>query len=746
MVGGRQVLLSFAVLSSLGLDTVLGGRLRRQDGVISSLQTRPGTSSNSTTSETSQADAVVSLPEPTATVTTAATPISEASTGGSSRTEGTSPGLGPAAVSSGIVRPTSTGEDYVYPGVFGSGGSLTTDSNAPTRTAVPTKISVTPNPGTEKGPPPVETTEVRPPPSRPLPRPPPAIPRPDGTTALATTASAEQTGSGGDLPGGGPPRPTTTEIIGSKTETVDLGDDLSSSGRGPLTQSTFMTFSRPATEAWTYGPSGTISYCQASDLTVPPTSWSIVYTSTITWYGNPEDYTPAYPTISIPEPTSSCVVPPDLPRMTISVCTSTGTGSKYVTCEVKTTTESWGFGAETTTLNPVVFITTDKNPAVVYSTIRTPDYGISRPATTRDHHVKPTQAGGVSPPAYDSQNPAQGMSSPGHQPVTTPVTPITIEVQPSAVVIDGNTISDNPTAKTQVVVVSSQTFTINPTQIIGAGTTIDRPSATGGGVFVPTPTSTNLAGLPVVISSSIAIVAGSTFTLSPTATIATISGRTFTIGPSTIAVASQTMSLPTHPSPTEVVVAGGEVITAIGPSTVVIRGTTLTYQTSLSTTSFITIDDDVITFGPGGGVTAHGTLTLGGPGAEAGETEFAVVGGATITKIGASVVVIKEVTYTIGPGAEATTTVVGGETVAVGPDGVVVGSTMSITYPFGPTMVITPTPGQGLGGAAASATGGGGGDGDGDDGEEDGAGGLTPPAREWVLGLVVAVGVGALAF
>ncbi|KXX83395.1 hypothetical protein MMYC01_200132 [Madurella mycetomatis] len=677
MVGGRQVLLCFAVLSSLGLETVLGGRLRRQDGAINSLQTGPGNSSTSTTSRASQADAVVSLPEPTATVTGTAPPTSEALAGGSSGAEETSPGLGPAAVSSGVVRPTSTGDDYVYPGLFGSGGSLTTDSNAPTRTVVPTKVSVAPNPGTEKEPPPVETIGAGSPP-------PPAAPP-------ATTG--EQTGPRGSPSSGRPPRPTTTELIGSTTRTVDLGDDPSPSGRGPLT---FLTFTRPQNQTWTYGPSNSASYCQSSDLTAPPTSWSIVYTSTITWYGNPEDYTPAYPTISIPSPTPSCIVPPDVPRLTISVCTSTGTGTKYVTCDVTTTTESWSYGIKTTPV-PVVFITTDKNPAVVYSTIRTPDYGISRPATTRDHHVKPTQAGGISTPAYDSQSPAQGMSSPGpgHQSAITPVPPITVGVQPSAVVIDGNTISDNPTAKTQVVVISSQTFTINPTQIIGAGTTIDRPSATGG-VFAPTPTSTNLAGLPVVISSSIAVVAGSTFTLSPTATIATISGQTVTIGPSTIAVSSQTMSLPTHPSPTEVVVAGGEVITAVGPSVVIVHGTTLTYETSLSTSSFITIDDDVITLGPGGGVTAHGTLTLGGPGAKAGETEFAVVGGATITKIGASVVVIKEVTYTVGPSADAITTVVGGETVAVGPDGVIVGGTMTMAYPFGPTMVITPTPGKEL--------------------------------------------------
>jgi hypothetical protein len=459
--------------------------------------------------------------------------------------------------------------------------------------------------------------------------------------------------------------------------------------------------------------------------------------------------------------------------MTISVCTSTGTDSKYMTCDVTTTTASYGFGIQTTTPVAITFLTTDKNPAVVFtSPFSTPNYGVSQgEATTRDHHAKPTQPGAITPPPYSSLDPAQGMSSQA---------PVTVAVQPTAVVINGNTIRDSPTVRTQVVVISSQTFTINPSQVIGAGTTIDRAAATAG-IPAPTPTTTNLANLPVVVSSSIAVIGGSTFTLPPAPTTVTVSGQTFTIGPSTIAVNTQTLALPSPPVPTEVVVAGGEVITAIGPSVVVIRGTTLTYQATASPPMLVTVDDDVLTLGGpgGGGVTAHdGALTLGGPGASPGETQYGVVGGATLTKIGASVVVIDGVSYTLG-GATATatatgtgtgtgagggggggrgvvvttaiTTVVGGETITIAPDGVLVGSTMTLAYPFGPTMVITPPPGSGngQGGAAASATGGGGGGGDGLrlNGEEDAAAGLRPPARGWVVGgvaVVVAVGVGAL--
>lgn len=542
---------------------------------------------------------------------------------------------------------------------------------------------------------------------------------------------------------------------------LGYGRTLSSEDSQPA-RTTFTTSTRHPNETWTDGPSA-VSYCRASDMTVPPTSWSVVYTTTITWYGNPEDYTQPYPPISIPSATSSCVVPLVPPTLTVSFCSSTGTGTKYVTCGVTTTTESYSFGVQTSTPNPIIFLTTDKNPAVVFPTFRLPDYGVSQGPTTRGNHLRPTDEPPISTPAYDSKRPPQAVTDPAHR--RPAPTPITIGVQPSAVVINGNTILDNPATPTQVVIVAGQTFTIDPTRVVGAGSTIDRPSMTGG-VFVPAPTSTNLGGVPVVVVSSIAIVGGTSFTLGPTPTTAIVSSQTFTIGPSAVAAASRTMPLPTYPLPTEVVVAGGELITAIGRSVVVIQGTTYTYPaaassptgtTDTTTTTTIAIDDDTtITLGPGG-ATVGGTLTLGGPGAAPRDTQLAMVGGATLTKIGASLVVIAGTTYTVGPVAgdstgpatppATTTLVVAGHHVTVAPAGVQVGSSLTLAYPFGPSTVILPGATPGGGGGGPSATGIGGGDGDGDGGggdkdEEDAAVGVRPWLLGVWVGLGVAVGVG----
>ena len=425
-------------------------------------------------------------------------------------------------------------------------------------------------------------------------------------------------------------------------------------------------------------------------------------------------------------------------ELTVSFCTLTGTDTKYVTCDVTTSTESWGFGIQTTAPNPVTFVTTDKNPAVVYSTIRTPNYGVSQEPKSNDNHASPTGTGDISNPAYNSQNPSKGVIESAQLPTSTPVT---VAVQPTAVVINGNTIRDNPSDPTQVVIIAGQTFTIDPTRVIGADATIDRPSATGG-IFIPNPTTTSLGGVPVVLSSSVAIIGTSTVTLGlPTPTTITISSQTITIGPSAITINSQTLTLPHLPSPTEIVVAGGELITAINHSLLIVHGTTFTLPAS-PTTSLITIDDDTLTLGPSGIVTAHnGALILSGTG-----TQFALVGGATITKVGASVVVIKEVTYTVGPGTGTTTTRVGGETITIGPGGVEVGTTLSLAWPFGPTTVLLP--GGASSAAAATATGmsgGGSGSGSAVGGGKEEKDAASAGVRPWLVGVVVGLGI-ALGF
>lgn len=571
-----------------------------------------------------------------------------------------------------------TGKEYTYPGIWVS-GTLVTQSVALTRPVVPTIKSVPPNSSTRKSGPPAVG---------------PGVNQEVDPSSDEDAAAPQATAVLPTAPRGPPPKIITKPMSVFESTDIDLGGGttLTPSGHG----------SRPADSTITTTPPAPTSICVGTDLERMQTTYSIVYTTTLTWVGNPEDYTPLYPTVEIP-PTPECVLNPDPARLTfatatatstIAFCSTTGTGTKFVTC--LTTTSTWQYASQIPITDAplmapgnmappatgvVTVITTDKNPAVVYPTKKAPNYGVTSAPRTQDNHGPVTTPVAVNdPPGYDQDT---ATKSPMRQPPSTD--PVTVAVKPTAVVINDHTITDDPAGKTQVVVVGGVTFTIDPTQVVGGGVTIDRNLATGGGGFASTPTSTRLGNINVVVSSSVAVVGGSTFTIGTTPRTAVVSGQTVVISPSAVVVGSETLVVPTLPKPTEVVVAGGDLITAIGQSVAVIKSTTITYGLTGSSTTVI--DNDTITFGEGG-VTVHGT-TIGGKTAKPGATDFAVAGGATITKIGASIVVIAGSTYTVGPGTGSTTTVVGGETITIGPDGVKV-STLNLPYPFGPTTVITP--------------------------------------------------------
>jgi hypothetical protein len=419
--------------------------------------------------------------------------------------------------------------------------------------------------------------------------------------------------------------------------------------------------------------------CIEAKPDAPITSYSIVYTATTTFYGNSTDYTPPFVPIETP---LTCMPAENSPVELTTICY---TESKTLTC-VTRTMEGWRPVMSTTTVKGkapvsapmvVTLITTEKNPSVVYSPVKTPGYGMeSRPVN--DHvSVVPTAGG-----APAEKNPA-GPQSMKLQ--TTPPTYV-VTVAPSKVIINQQTYSDIPADVTTRVTVDGEVFTINPSQVIGGGSTVDRP-APPGGVFVPTPTSTMLGGLSVVVASTAAVIDGTTFTLGGSPTTKFVNGQSVSIGPNGIGVGSDTLTFASYPRQTEVIIAGGELMTMVGASVVVIHSTTYTYGQDIPALTQV-VDDDTIIVGPSG-VAVHGT-TFGGSEAGSG-TSYEIIGGATISQIGASVAVINGVTYTVGPGAGTTTTVIGGETITVGPSGIAL-QTVTLNYPFGPTVVTTLKP------------------------------------------------------
>ncbi|KAI1133624.1 hypothetical protein F5Y10DRAFT_228210 [Nemania abortiva] len=492
---------------------------------------------------------------------------------------------------------------------------------------------------------------------------------------------------------------------------LNTTNNATTTSRGPYSNSSITPPPITGTEPPT--PTTTEDYCTTNpyDLFSTVIEYSIVHTWTITWYGDPADYTPPFPPISIPTP---CTPTPTSAtgRFTISVCDSSGQSCSLIhtTGDVPaapspTTGPWWVWLTDSSAVRgmepTLTFVTTDKNPAVVFPTSSPPDYGGSPDAVGNVHSAAyPNEAQSPDAPGYgnDEVSTNQNIRS---VPLTS-VPPVTVIVKPSVVVIDDQTFTNNPTQPTSTVVVDGNSFTINPTQVVGVGATITRPPESGLVASQRPPTITTVGDIGVDIEDSSVILDRTTFTIGPRPTTVVVKGQTITLGPGAIAFPSQTLAIPAARDTTQVVF-GAELITAIGTNRVVIEGHTITYGPGTDTITEV-IDGDTILIGPSG-IVVHGE-TYGGINAAATATQFAVVGGVTISQVGSTALVIHGVTYTFDPVVAKqtkTTTVLGGETVTIGPDGVSI-ETWTLDPPYASTTTITPANGAARALPTATAT------------------------------------------
>ncbi|KAM4064640.1 hypothetical protein HRG_004995 [Hirsutella rhossiliensis] len=470
----------------------------------------------------------------------------------------------------------------------------------------------------------------------------------------------------------------------------------------------------------------------------PITHFSVVYTSTVTFFGNRSDYTPPYEPLATPNfctPTSArAFAPAHGPSLEPLV--------HYTAAGIKPTARK---GMAHAFRPSFTFITTDKNPSVAFPSDPPPRFTPTRGQLVEDHgnaDHKPaagdggsgdgdigsvmhmTAAGGGDHGSGDQKKPDDddhprivNHGSGNHKPAGGAGDGVGVDVKPAGhglptpdaasvkqgrlpsfkitargnqVTINDKTFSDLEPEKTSVVTANGALFTILPNAIVGAGATIQKPVPAGTVVSVATPTGDVVGGLPVTLKGSEAVVGDATLTMVEEGTATVVDGQQVSLKPGTLVVGMQTLSFePVMPSrEKEMLVKGGELLTAIGRSVVVIHSTTFTYGPAVAETTQV-VNGDTITIGPSG-VFVHG-IFIGGPSANATETRFEVVGGATITRIAPSLAVINSATFTIGPGTHWTTTVIAGETLTIGPTGVVM-STVTLKYPFGLAVTSTVRP------------------------------------------------------
>lgn len=388
-------------------------------------------------------------------------------------------------------------------------------------------------------------------------------------------------------------------------------------------------------------------HCIPADRISTRTNTVIVYTDTTTFYGNSTDYTPPYPPIT----TTPYCTPIALPL-------PSGTAGKPIITRPNKT-----IFTPTTT-----FVTTEKNPSVIFSPGPVPGYSSTNEAPA-----------GVDPGGHQTVWPEDpdpdGNEPTKDAPKAAPKPTFTVTAGSDYVVIGDATFSGIKPGQTSTVVAGGVTFTIFPTAVVGEGVTVNKPAPAAPVTDIaPSPSKTNVGGLPISVSGSVVEIDGRTLTVPPKGTTTVINGEHVSLAPGTAIVGHSETFTWAAKSPvqsTDVFVAGGDMLTAIGSSILVLHSTTITYGPGIDK-SVTTIDDDTITIAPSG-IVVHSS-TLGGPSADASDTAYEIVGGVTVTQLGSSIVIANGHTYTIGSGIDPLTTSLGGEAITIGPHGVVASS------------------------------------------------------------------------
>lgn len=438
--------------------------------------------------------------------------------------------------------------------------------------------------------------------------------------------------------------------------------------------------------------------------------YSIIYPSTVTFTGNRSDYTPPYEPIHIPTYCAANNV--ESGGATYSAFGADATtyhsdNSLVVVYSTNGQTKTTTLPAKTPNAVPSpafltsqTLITSEKNPAVVYTTDPPADY--SQPWDKVSSPLGGTRPTGKPNGSGNNPSDPDGAVQPSYYTITAGAT---------AVTINHETFTAGP-GETTTVIVEHGTFTINPSSVIGAGETVRRP--------VPVPVRTTLGGLPVTESGGNVIIDGQTLTKPPAPSSTIVDGKAVVINPSGVVVGDQSLDFA---KPTAMVVTGGEVLTAIGSNILVLHSTTITYGPG-SPEQITVINGDTVSVEPTG-IVVHGH-TLGGPSAKATDTRYEIVGGATIGKIPPSMVVINGATYAVGPGTGESTISAGNEMITLGPAGVVMAS-MTLSVPFDDPVVTTISS---TGKPSSTLT-----------NEENGAGSTQPNPCSHMICICIAIGV-----
>lgn len=238
---------------------------------------------------------------------------------------------------------------------------------------------------------------------------------------------------------------------------------------------------------------------------------------------------------------------------------------------------------------------------------------------------------------------------------------VSIDIKSNNIVIGGHTFTaGSPPTST---VIGGQTFAVNAAQQ-APGAAITAPPST----FSPmAPTLVTVDNIPLAIQSGNIVIGGQTFSSISSTSSVVIDGQTFTINPSQVIAPGTTIDIPSAaPANSLSEVTAGGLTFSVGATVAVISGTTYAVGGAASPMTKV-IGGQAVSFGPGGIGFASTTVPVAA-------LSQVTAGGLTFF-VGSTEAFISGTTYAIGNGATATTTVIGGQTVSFGPNGVGLAST-----------------------------------------------------------------------
>jgi hypothetical protein len=446
---------------------------------------------------------------------------------------------------------------------------------------------------------------------------------------------------------------TRTTIIGTgsgPTRTIITGSSANTTSPTPTSTG---CVARTREDEWC------VSYCKdqvpTAFVTLSNTTEATTFTATVYANSTGAVYFSETPSIETRPSPTACPTPE---RLTVGAGGPTGTMSAEKT-EVHLTFAPQ-ITEQTTSAYTYTSYVTPKTPVIVTTTVSTPTYVVNKP------------------PASSSQGGGPQAGAQGIQPVNDQAT------------------------QTHVATAVSDTSP-QPSQAVPGSSPVTNPEPTSINVPLPSngqpPIIATVAGVPVSVGSSTAVVGGSTLQVGLGAQPTTVilpGGQTVAAGPGGVQIQGQAT-----PAAAVVTSAPGTVVISnigSGSSIAVIGGSvTLTFGANIPPATTTLGNGQVISIGPGviilpstmiippQGIASGESVTIGnaGPAAAAFKpTTTTVAGGIVIAEPVPNVVIVGTSAYAIGPGTQPTTVSVNGVAVSIGPSGVsVVGSGSAVITP-----------------------------------------------------------------